>query len=198
MKTRRIIAITAAAIAAAAVAFGFWWKSYSYHPYPVRRQPTNEEIAEIGRYAKIKPSDSEDVKKRKRKYNEIERYGKKLEDEHQKKVENGTLTQSEDEQFLNETEKLNNEQKKLDINPEDDETADEKYMQHVDGVIDGTDIVMSGCLDDNGRVEAKEKAKYNRAKKRKKYLEKIKKEYYAGKISAEEALKSFDEQKKIQ
>ncbi|MFT9077130.1 hypothetical protein, partial [Ethanoligenens sp.] len=66
-----------------------------------------------------------------------------------------------------------------------------------EGYISDNEMFLSEYTDKNGWVIPQHAKDYEMYLKRKQYLESVKHEYDQGKISAEEALKSFTEQNSI-
>jgi hypothetical protein len=154
---------------------------------------SSSDISSIGKFAKIKPTDSEDVKERKRQYNELENEGDKLHDDWLAKFKSNTLTEEDDKEYRGKCQEIRDKQKALGIDPTEDETADEKFRSNIDGYISTCELGKSMYLDDHGNVNPADREKYERACRKEEYLKKVKKDYEEGKITADEALKSFDE-----
>lgn len=150
--------------------------------------------AELVNYATINPNDSVDIKQKKQKYNDLINQIKKQTNEFQMKQKNGTATSKDYEENSQKAYDLYNQLHALGIDPSKDETPDQKYEKNVRGYISDKEMLLSEYTDKNGNVIPQYAKDYEVALKRKNYLEQIERDYNAGKISADDALKSFTDQ----
>lgn len=143
------------------------------------------------KHVTINPSDSDELKQRKQEYNNLVDEAKREDSEYERKLFSGKATKQDFEDYNKSCVESGNKIASLGINPKENETADEKYLSEVDGYIDDQVMLMADFKEANNDKE------YKLALKRKEYLENIKNDYKDGKISADEALKSFTEQYNI-
>lgn len=148
-------------------------------------------------YVSVNSYDTDDIKQKKQHYNELCLQWEKIKSDFEAKQKNGTVTDKDYEEYNKKSNEIADEIEKSGIKPDSQVDAAQKYEKEVDLYISDQQMVANDCLDQNGKVIPELKSRYDNANKRIAYLKNIKAQYEQGKISAEEALKSFTEQNNI-
>lgn len=160
------------------------------------KKPSNDAVAS-SYYVPINSGDNEELKTKKEKYNELVKQSANIVAEYDKKMRNRTITSQEIQNYKEQSELLYEQMQALGINPDDYKSSKQKYEENYEGYVCDNEMFLSEYTDKNGRVIPQYAKDYEMYLKRKQYLESVKHKYDQGKISAEEALKSFTEQNNI-
>lgn len=148
-------------------------------------------------YVPVNSEDNEELKLKKEKYNELVSQSQKIENEFNIKQINGTATSEDYNENNKVAANLYNQMQALGINPDDYKSAKQKYEENYEGYVRDNEMFLSEYTDEKGQVIPQHAKDYEMYLKRKQYLESVKSKYDQGKISSEEALKSFTEQNNI-